>query len=83
MSTFSHLREAAMKALDNAHAIGAPGARVSILALDLLALLHAYDGFVAQLPRALESGDPCPSCGVKFFDGDCCARGGCPMGGDL
>lgn len=29
------------------------------------------------------SGNPCPACGVNFFDGDTCSKGGCPMGGDF
>lgn len=29
------------------------------------------------------SGNPCPACGVAFFDGDTCGKGGCPMGDDV
>ena len=29
------------------------------------------------------SGNPCPSCGKPFFDGDTCTMGGCPNGGDF
>lgn len=30
-----------------------------------------------------EHGDPCPSCGRHFKDGETCSYGGCPMGGDV
>ena len=41
---------------------------------------EAISNLMHDNPR---SGNPCPSCGKPFFDGDTCGKGGCPMGGDL
>lgn len=41
---------------------------------------EAIKDLLTNHPR---SGNPCPACGVAFFDGDTCSMGGCQMGGDL
>ena len=41
---------------------------------------EAVRDLITNHPR---SGNPCPSCGKPFFDGDTCGKGGCPMGGDF
>lgn len=41
---------------------------------------EAIRNLMDEHPR---SGNPCPSCGVPFFDGDTCSKGGCPCGGDF
>ena len=41
---------------------------------------EAIHDLLTNYPR---SGAPCPACGVPFFFGDTCAKGGCPCGGDV
>lgn len=40
----------------------------------------AIHDLLVNYPR---SGAPCPQCGIPFFFGDTCGKGGCPCGGDV